>query len=250
MSGDWEGFVKKLILEPDREPSKFKGLDFKGVSDLHLFSDTPDNTDILTDYVEDDVKLSTAFYEATKPKHLNEDLPEEFIEKRQALAEFLLTMATGYVWDANADIKEIQNNYFLDADDIIRGNPHLLGFESRDRMGLWPESEEDVPDDVEEIRDDTVEIKPSELPTNTVIFEEGHGRWIKEESGAFAEVDGQYTSSHPDEHFQNFEILAAPIGWAPPYLEFETMEFFNHETGKIERTAINITRPERKVSDA
>jgi hypothetical protein len=247
MSGDWEGFVKKLILEPDREPSKFKGLDFKGVSDLHLFSDTPDNTDILPDYVEDDVKLSTAFYEATKPKHLNEDLPEEFIEKRQALAEFLLTMATGYSWDANEDIKEIQKNYFLDADDIIQENPHLLGFESRDRMGLWKDEveEEDNFEDGEESSDEVVDLKPSELPTNTVIFEEGHGRWIKEESGAYSEVDGQYTSSHPDEHFQNFEILAAPLGWKPPYIKYETMEFFNHETGKMDRAAIKITRPER-----
>jgi hypothetical protein len=64
------------------------------------------------------------------------ELPEEFVEKRQQLAEFLLSMATGYSWDDAKDLDDFHSNYLKDADDILRSQPHLLGLTTREVMGL------------------------------------------------------------------------------------------------------------------
>ncbi|QED11665.1 hypothetical protein PP914_gp177 [Arthrobacter phage Qui] len=67
------------------------------------------------------------------------ELPEEFTEKRQDLAEFLLTMATGYSWKQADGVDNFHFNYKADADEILKKNPHLLGLDTREQMGLWDE---------------------------------------------------------------------------------------------------------------
>jgi hypothetical protein len=62
--------------------------------------------------------------------------PEEFIEKRQRLAAFLLYMATGHYWEESEGLDNFHENYTKDADDIIKTYPHLLGLETREVMGL------------------------------------------------------------------------------------------------------------------
>lgn len=88
----------------------------------------------------------------------------------------------------------------------------------------------------------TVEVKPSELPRNTVINDAVEGRWEKGEYGlwylmtphcsecievasntAFAlQADAlitKYAYKHhtvpADAFFKNFEILSTPVGWKP-----------------------------------
>jgi hypothetical protein len=62
--------------------------------------------------------------------------PAEFTEKRQKLAAFLLYMGTGQYWDETEGVDNFHVNYTKDADDILRLNPHLLGLETREALGL------------------------------------------------------------------------------------------------------------------
>jgi hypothetical protein len=66
------------------------------------------------------------------------ELPQEFLDKRQSLAMFLLAMATGLTWEDAEGIDHYHENYTKDADDVIRTHPHLLTLTTREKMGLWP----------------------------------------------------------------------------------------------------------------
>lgn len=57
----------------------------------------------------------------------------EYVERREMLARFLcdLVYGTGYWVEAESDVIL---NYRLDADDIIKANPHLLSLEERERL--------------------------------------------------------------------------------------------------------------------
>lgn len=63
----------------------------------------------------------------------------EYVERRESLARFLLELVYGDGAWAEAD-KDLILNYRLDADDIIKANPHLLSLEERERLeDLIPE---------------------------------------------------------------------------------------------------------------
>lgn len=72
---------------------------------------------------------------ATDPT-LPDGLPQEFLDKRQSLAMFLLAMATGMTWEDADGVDFLQENYTKDADDVLRAHPHLLGLETRESMEL------------------------------------------------------------------------------------------------------------------
>lgn len=57
----------------------------------------------------------------------------EYVQRREALARFLCDLVYGHgKWnEADADLKL---NYRLDADDIIKANPHLLSLGERERL--------------------------------------------------------------------------------------------------------------------
>lgn len=57
----------------------------------------------------------------------------EYWERREALARFLLDLVYGDGAWVEAD-KDLILNYRLDADDIIKANPHLLSLEERERL--------------------------------------------------------------------------------------------------------------------
>lgn len=222
------------------------------------------------------------------------DLPEEFTEKRQALAEFLLTMATGYSWVQADGVDNFHFNYMADADEIIKANPHLLGLETREKMGLWldedhkqyyeevivpnycerdveltlgfyeaaKESMSEFPNATrvgEEAEEDIVLIsKPSELPDHTFIQDKEYGQYFKDPLGVWVELfsDCDKSGSHnavpndqADAVFKDFDILAAPLGWEPPGVNYYTLEYYNHELGRMERKTLMTTYPERKPSD-
>jgi hypothetical protein len=89
-----------------------------------------------------------------------------------------------------------------------------------------------------------VDIKPSQLPANTVIVELGHGMWIKDSEGFWTEVhprnpeyaltisdkgfikpkSGYWGLDFPpnpvekpsDDFFGDFEVLSVPIGYRVP----------------------------------
>ena len=63
------------------------------------------------------------------------EVTDEFLEKQQKLSAVLLEMATGLSWDDEEAI-EMHANYTADANDILRGNPHLLGLTTREAMNL------------------------------------------------------------------------------------------------------------------
>ena len=64
-------------------------------------------------------------------------LSTEYVQRREALAKFLLELVYGEgawsqaMWDEREDLVL---NYRLDADDIIKANPHLLSLEERERL--------------------------------------------------------------------------------------------------------------------
>lgn len=60
----------------------------------------------------------------------------EYVERRDRLARFLLDLVYGEgAWnEADADR---HLNYRLDADDIIKANPHLLSLEERERLDKY-----------------------------------------------------------------------------------------------------------------
>lgn len=60
----------------------------------------------------------------------------EFLDKRQSLAMFLLAMATGMTWDDAEGVDDLHDNYTMDAEDVLRANPHLLGLSARKEMGI------------------------------------------------------------------------------------------------------------------
>lgn len=63
----------------------------------------------------------------------------EYWERREALAEFLCDLVYGDGAWKTAD-SDLILNYRLDADDIIKANPHLLSLEERERLeGIIPE---------------------------------------------------------------------------------------------------------------
>lgn len=64
------------------------------------------------------------------------ELPQEFEDKRQSLAMFLLAMATGLTWDDAEGVDDFHENYTKDADEILRAHPHLLGLGTREEMGI------------------------------------------------------------------------------------------------------------------
>lgn len=66
----------------------------------------------------------------------SDDLPQEFLDKRQSLAMFLLAMATGQTWEDAEGVDNFWENYTKDADEVLRSNPHLLGLETRMHMGI------------------------------------------------------------------------------------------------------------------
>jgi preprotein translocase subunit YajC len=57
----------------------------------------------------------------------------EYIERREKLAEFLCNLVYGNGAWGEAE-KSTQLNYRLDADDIIKTNPHLLSLAERERL--------------------------------------------------------------------------------------------------------------------
>lgn len=75
------------------------------------------------------------------------ELPEEFEEKREALARMLMDLSYfPSKWDVVAneieranlsDDIELRDNYLKDADEVLRSQPHLLGLGTREQMGLW-----------------------------------------------------------------------------------------------------------------
>lgn len=67
-------------------------------------------------------------------------LSTEYVERREALAEFLCDLVYGKgMWSENSD-PELRLNYRLDADEIIKANPHLLSLGERERLaGQIPE---------------------------------------------------------------------------------------------------------------
>lgn len=57
----------------------------------------------------------------------------EYTERREKLAEFLCDLVYGDGAWAEVD-EDTLLNYRLDADDIIKANPHLLSLEERERL--------------------------------------------------------------------------------------------------------------------
>lgn len=57
----------------------------------------------------------------------------EYTERREKLAEFLCDLVYGTGAWAEVD-EDTLLNYRLDADDIIKANPHLLSLEERERL--------------------------------------------------------------------------------------------------------------------
>lgn len=61
-------------------------------------------------------------------------LQSEYVQRREALAQFLCDLVYGNgMWSENSDAS-LRLNYRLDADDIIKANPHLLSLEERERL--------------------------------------------------------------------------------------------------------------------
>jgi hypothetical protein len=61
----------------------------------------------------------------------------EYVERREKLARFLHDLVYGEgAWDDNSwgDRSDLHLNYRLDADDIIKANPHLLSLGERERL--------------------------------------------------------------------------------------------------------------------
>jgi hypothetical protein len=86
-----------------------------------------------------DVKM---LIEEAFPVKKNVDVTPEFEEKRDALALFLFNMNNGPC-ESLMDILHHPDyglvyleNYLMDAHDILRDHPHLLGLETRDKMKL------------------------------------------------------------------------------------------------------------------
>lgn len=77
--------------------------------------------------------LAEAMDEARGEAH-NLALSTEYVQRREALAEFLCDLVYGRtMWSHNSDAS-LRLNYRLDADDIIKANPHLLSLEERERL--------------------------------------------------------------------------------------------------------------------
>ena len=71
------------------------------------------------------------------PEEITSDgLPKEFLDKRQSLAMFLLALATGQTWEDAEGVDNFHENYTKDADEVLRSQPHLLGLETRELMGI------------------------------------------------------------------------------------------------------------------
>jgi hypothetical protein len=116
-----------------------------------------------------------------------------------------------------------------------------------------------------------IDIKPSELPTASVIVEIGHGMWIKDSYGYWTEIhpknpefaltvsdkgfvkpsNGYWGKDFPqnpvekpaDEFFGEFVVLAAPVGWVPPKPkghEFKWWPIPGHPTYVIREDGIKI----------
>lgn len=80
---------------------------------------------------------------AAREEAWNLSYATEYTERREALARFLLDSVYGEgawaeaIWDER---EELVLNYRLDADEIIKANPHLLSLGERERLeGLIPE---------------------------------------------------------------------------------------------------------------
>ena len=105
-----EGYQRPLIIGRGGRYSVFNGDVWAG------------HYDSLGDAVEDAVKAYCAAIRRT-----------EYVQRREALARFLLDLVYGDGAWVEAD-KDLILNYRLDADDIIKANPHLLSLEERERL--------------------------------------------------------------------------------------------------------------------
>jgi hypothetical protein len=134
-----DGGVEVNVTERDyvRENSVGKFTD----DDIHVISDSEQSEYFLA---QAEVARSEARQEFKNQAEVaqnatDDDIPEEFLEKQQKLAEFLLELATGMWWN-DPEAVELQGNYTADADDILRSNPHLLGLGTRNAMKLDEDS--------------------------------------------------------------------------------------------------------------
>jgi hypothetical protein len=134
-----DGGVEVNVTEREyvRENSVGKFTD----EDIHVVSDSEQNEYFLA---QAEVARSEARQEfknqaESDQNATDDDIPEEFLEKQQKLAEFLLELATGMWWN-DPEAVELQGNYTADADDILRSNPHLLGLGTRNAMKLDEDS--------------------------------------------------------------------------------------------------------------
>lgn len=80
-------------------------------------------------------------YAQDEVRHIS--LDSEYTQRREALAKFLCDLVYGEgAWEEAGwqDNTHLMLNYRLDADDIIKANPHLLSLMERERLaGQIPE---------------------------------------------------------------------------------------------------------------
>lgn len=92
-------------------------------------------------------------------------------------------------------------------------------------------------------------IKPSELPLNTIIDDLEYGKFIKETSGVWVQIhplhrklqdmvkDSGFSNSKnrpthfipdkSDEYFKEFEIVSSPVGWIHPGVDREVVYWYD-----------------------
>ena len=68
--------------------------------------------------------------------HSHSRAPQEFLDKQQSLAMFLLAMATGMTWEDANGVDSLHPNYVEDAHNFLIDHPHLLSLDARQQMGL------------------------------------------------------------------------------------------------------------------
>lgn len=111
----------------------------------HLWEYLQDNPDVPRRITEGELVLEecanlrheeTFDADELEHPHSHTRAPQEFMDKQQSLAMFLLAMATGRTWDDAEGVDSLHPNYIEDAHNFLIDHPHLLSLDARQQMGL------------------------------------------------------------------------------------------------------------------
>lgn len=89
---------------------------------------------IETDELDFDIEVVSSQMVTIAPEEEEEEPTSEYTERREKLAEFLCNLVYGEGAWGEAE-EDTRLNYRLDAQDIIKANPHLLSLTERERLG-------------------------------------------------------------------------------------------------------------------